>query len=276
MMKKISFYATAALASAGTLFVLSCNKTTVDSNTQTAQDYSMCQNEFLRLLPLFNSIASEKALVRGIEERVSSTPPFPKVTYDTLTWPRQVVVNYGSGGTDPLDGQFRSGIITGSYSDLWENLATTSLTLTFNGYSVNNVNYSGTATYFRNKSSNTQFTANISGICNVTGFPPILFNANGLAYTWLNGVYPPDTVAWQGSYSISGNGSGQDRNQVKYTFTTTSTLIKNNNCCNMDQGTVTITPAGLAIRTVNYLGGTNCNQQATVTIDGQNYTITSN
>jgi hypothetical protein len=278
-MKKIPFLAFFALASAGMILVFSCNKAKVDTNTTTASDYSMCQNEFIHLLPMFNSIACKKSMVRGIEYRVSSggAPHWPQVTYDTTHgWPRTITVNYGGGVTDSIDGQTRAGIVKGAFADYWDNLSTTSLTITFVGYSVNNNSYGGTVTVYRNHQSLTQFSANISGICNVTGYPPLLFNANGLSYNWVNGVYPPDTIPWQGQYAINGSGTGQDRNQVKYTFVISGTLIKNNNCANVSQGIVTITPAGLANRIVTYTGGNNCNTSATVTIDGQNYTITSN
>lgn len=276
-MKKIPFIAASILASAGIIFVLSCNKAKVDTNTTTASDYAMCQNEFLHLLPMFNSIASKKSMVRGIEARLSSAPHWPKVTYDTTNgWPRTITINYGGGVTDSIDGQLRAGIVIGEYADYWENLATTSLTIKFNGYSVNGNGYNGSVTVYRSHSSATQFSANISGICTVNGFPPLQYNTNGLSYNWTNGVYPVDTIPWQGVYEINGSGTGQDRNQVKYDFSITSPLFKYNNCANVAQGMVTITPAGLANRTVTYSGGANCNTSATVTIDGQNYTITSN
>jgi hypothetical protein len=247
---------------------VSCKKTTVDTNTQTATDNYLCEGEFMRILPAVNSIAV-KTEGDGVK-RISSAH-YPTVTVtDTVKypgWPRTMTINYGPGVADSSDGRTRSGIITVSFSNYWHRPGTTA-TVTYTGYSVNNISYVGGVTLYRN--TDTTFTVTVTGAICKTANWNITFGASRV-FTWVQGR--GDTVAAHSLFSITGTSNGMDRNQVNYTAAVSKALVRSSGCGYITSGTIEITPAGLSKRTVDF-GNGNCDNSATVTIDGNSYTLT--
>ena len=74
-------------------------------------------------------------------------------------------------------------------------------------------------------------------------------------------------------YSITGSATGTSASQNNFSATITSPLIKKMNCRHIVQGTFTFDPGnGKPVRTVDFGNGT-CDDIATVTINGNVYTI---
>lgn len=272
-MRKKSLLTVLALAAIlGIITIVSCDKATVDSNTTTATDNSLCEEEFFRVVPMVTSLCAG-SLTPGVR-RVEGGPHYPVITVtDTATnpgWPRTLTINYGPGVVDSSDGRTRSGIVTVSFPNYWHDLGTQA-TVAYSGYFVNNIAYSATINITHNSDSG--FTESIgAGKCTPSGVKnPILYNGS-VVLTWTQGESSP-TVAAANSYSISGTLSGTDRNQVNYTTSITKSLIKPSSCTYITEGTEIITPAGLTTRTVDY-GSGSCDNQANVTIDGNSFAIT--
>ena len=270
-MKKISLFASAILLAGGIFSTFSCNKAAVDSNTQTTQDNELCESEFMRILPLVNSL-TQAHLNRAVDRVTASYPTY--TPWDTVTmgngWPRTLVINYGpTGVVDPTDGKTRRGVITITFENYWHDIGTPA-TVTYNNYYVNNISYTASVN-IDHKSANSYGLAIVNGVCKSTSWT-IQFGSSRTV-TQTNGI--GDSVYAHGAYSVTGTGNGVDRNQVNFTSTIQAGLPMTLLCDCPDlitSGTVVITPAGLATRTVNYGSGI-CNTQATVTIDGQNYSI---
>ncbi|HXB14001.1 MAG TPA: hypothetical protein VNZ45_18570, partial [Bacteroidia bacterium] len=193
---------------------------------------------------------------------------------DTVTngngWPRTLTINYGAAGVaDPNDGKIRKGTIIVSFTNYWHDIGTTA-TISYSNFFVNSVSYNGTLEVTRK--STTQFGLDVvNGVCKSTNW--VIQYGSSRILTWTNGI--SDSVFSHSAYIITGNGYGVDRNTVNFksTISSAAPMILFCNCPSyITSGTVTITPAGLATRTVNYGTGA-CNSTATVTIDGQNYNI---
>ncbi len=271
-MKKITLFVSSALIAGGIFFTTSCNKATVDSNTTTTSDNQLCESEFMRVVPQVNSLTFSK-LNKSVERVGGVTYPIITAT-DTVTngngWPRTLTINYGSAGVvDPIDGKTRKGVITVSFTNYWHDIGTTA-TITYSNYFVNSISYS--ATLEATRKSPTQFGLDVvNGVCKSTNW--VIQYGSSRILTWTNGI--SDSVFSHSAYMITGSGYGVDRNTVNFksAISSAAPMTLFCNCASLiTSGTVTINPAGLATRTVNYGSGA-CSSTATVTIDGQNYTI---
>ena len=73
-------------------------------------------------------------------------------------------------------------------------------------------------------------------------------------------------------YSITGTAEGTSRAGVHFTADITNPLIISVGCSNIKQGTIDVTPDGLAVRTIDF-GTGDCDKDATVEINGVVYNI---
>jgi hypothetical protein len=281
MRKKSLLGLVSLMAGACAMVIISCNKSTVDSNTTTATDNATAELEFMRLLPMVNSLCQtypgyESRKGKGVE-RVTSSPHYPVVSCDTVnSFPlvRTMTINYGSNTVDSSDGRTRSGIITVSFNAPWRVYGFGyKASLTFSNYSVTTggttTGYTGTVYLERIKDST--FTETIGGAIMTQGKNTMSYTCSRTFY-WTQGHN--DSVASHSMYNITGNGSGMDHNKVNYTDNITSTLIYAGNCHYLEKGVLQIVPAGNSNRTVAF--GNTCSNSASVTIDGNSYNITLN
>ena len=74
-------------------------------------------------------------------------------------------------------------------------------------------------------------------------------------------------------YRITGTANGVNINGVSYTANIVQPLRRAISCQWVESGTVEITPANLATRTLDF-GSTGCDNQATVTVNNNSYSIT--
>lgn len=253
-------------------FVFSCKKAAENTNTQTAADNAICEGEFMRVLPTANSIAVKSA-GNGVG-RVTGGG-YPTVSVDTTHgWPHILTINYGPspGVTDSSDGKTRSGLMVMQFSNYWHipgSIITINLDAASN-YMVNGVQYQGVITLTRN--SATSFSVNISNAKCTKANPAwtILYSATR-TYTWTSGYN--DSIPSNDVFSITGSASGTDRNGVNYDMKINSPIIKTGDCPYITQGNVTISTSNNNTYTVDF-GNGNCDNQATVTINGNSFPIT--
>jgi hypothetical protein len=247
----------------------SCNKTEVDSNTTTCTDNALAEIEFLRPVLMINTIMLKASEAKGVARVLSGGYPNITVGDTTQGWPRTLTIDYGPGVVDSSDGRTRSGIITIVLSNYWHDNNSTA-TITYTNYCVNSINYKGTVVLTRNSDSIVSEEVQ-NGICAPSGVASPILYACSTVFTWMQGA--GDSTLSHSVYSIGGSVAGTDRNKVNYTVTISKSLIRSGSCGYITQGTEVITPAGLAIRTVDY-GSGNCDNLASVTINGNSFPIT--
>ena len=271
--------ALAAIVSAG--IFSSCKKKEKeekDSDTAGAADQSFASSTVNDM----TSISDEAAKTYSVSSfRTSDASGLlaascASITVDTLAAAKTITVNFGATNCVCNDGRARRGSLiisfTGRYRD-----SLTVITVTPQNYYVNDNQVTGTKT-ITNKGHNAahhlvyDINANIQ-IIKANSGGTISWQSNRQR-EWLTGE---NTLQWNDdTYSITGTASGSTSNGNSFTSTITSPLIRNMSFgCrrHFTQGTLEHTPGGKATRYIDFGNGT-CDDQATVTINGNTYTIT--
>jgi hypothetical protein len=270
-MKKIFF--SLLLVSAVSFMFSSCKKEETDTETQSAVDNSICEGEFMRVMPTVNSIAiSETGVHRlGWQGAASPQSSCPVVT---VTNPNQfpgctLTIDYGTGCVDSTDGKTRKGQVVATFSKSWDSVGCV-ITINLNNFYVNNMHYEGTVNITRNTLYS--FTTDVmNGKCTAPSWIATWACSRTITQTGGTGT----AAASDDVFEISGNSNGVNRNGLAYTVNVTSNLQKKQSCAWIDKGIVELTPQGMATRTVNFGDGT-CDNQATLTINGNTFTFTMN
>ncbi|MDF2451118.1 MAG: hypothetical protein K0S26_622 [Bacteroidota bacterium] len=249
-----------------------------DSDTAGAADQSLASSTVNDM----TSISDEAAKTYSVSSfRTSDASGLlaascASITIDTLAAAKTITVNFGATNCVCNDGRARRGSLiisfTGRYRD-----SLTVITVTPQNYYVNDNQVTGSKT-ITNKGHNAahhlvyEINANIQ-ITKANSGGTISLQTNRQR-EWLTGE---NTLQWNDDiYSITGTASGSTSNGNSFTSNITSPLIRNMSFgCrrHFTQGTLEHTPGGKATRYIDFGNGT-CDDQATVTINGNTYTIT--
>lgn len=271
--------ALAAIVSAG--IFSSCKKKEKeekDSDTAGAADQSFASSTVNDM----TSISDEAAKTYSVSSfRTSDASGIlaascASITVDTLAAAKTITVNFGATNCVCNDGRARRGVLiisfTGRYRD-----SLNVITVTPQNYYVNDNQVTGSKT-ITNKGHNAahhlvyEINANIQ-IIKANSGGTISWQTNRQR-EWLTGE---NTLQWNDDiYSITGTASGSTSNGNSFSSNITSPLIRNMSFgCrrHFTQGTLEHTPGGKATRYIDF-GNGSCDDQATVTINGNAYTIT--
>ncbi len=211
-------------------------------------------------------------ILTGAENRQFPPAPCLTVTHDTTVTPRLITLDYGSVNCRCRDGRFRRGIIQISYTGR-PNQAGSVITVTHNNYFVNDHQIAGTrtltnGTYPASSNPARMRTANIT----------ISFPRGGSmqrnetdTIEFFAGYTTPNTRL-DDVFLIRGTASGS---QGSFTFNQVinTPLRREVSCQWLTSGNVTISRSSRPSRTIDYGNGT-CDNQATITVNGNTRTIT--
>jgi hypothetical protein len=270
----------AIIAIAFTSMLSSCkkkDKEEKDSDTSSATDQSLASTSVNDLTSISDEAGRSGSLSSfKTSESSAILSTCATITFDTLAAAKTITVNFGATNCLCNDGRYRRGSIkmnfTGKYRD-----SLTVITITPQSYFVNDNQVTGSKT-ITNKGHNAanhlvyEINANIS-VVKAGGAGTVLWNSTRQR-EWLTGE---NTLSWlDDTYAITGNASGTSASGSSFTSVITSPLIRNMAyACrrHFTAGTLEHTPSGKATRYINYGSGA-CDDQATVTINGNVYTIT--
>jgi hypothetical protein len=270
----------AIIAIAFTSMLSSCkkkDKEEKDSDTSSATDQSLASTSVNDLTSISDEAGRSGSLSSfKTSESSAILSTCATITFDTLAAAKTITVNFGATNCLCNDGRYRRGSIkmnfTGKYRD-----SLTVITITPQSYFVNDNQVTGSKT-ITNKGHNAanhlvyEINANIS-VVKAGGAGTVLWNSTRQR-EWLSGE---NTLSWlDDTYAITGNASGTSASGSSFTSVITSPLIRNMAyACrrHFTAGTLEHTPSGKATRYINYGSGA-CDDQATVTINGNVYTIT--
>ena len=254
----------------------SCKKAEVDNDTQSAVDNGICEAEFVKVAPNANGRAVNE---KGVQKMFSSMCPesyvdsadsangFPVTMwlyYDTMP---------GGSGCQGDDLKYRKGklevIVNQQWSDSVE--GNDIMEIRFHDYYVDDVKYEGKV--FISKPSRFAYrTQVVEGKCSKDGGWNLEWNCDRII-TKLEGEDTPEDDS-DDKYQITGTANGKNRNGKLYTANITTPLIKYTNCAWIESGVLDITPEGRPTRSLDYSPGGGCDDQAKVTINGNEYTLT--
>lgn len=196
------------------------------------------------------------------------------ITKDTVANPKTITIDFGPSNCLCNDGRMRRGKIIIDYTGHYKDSGSVH-TFHFDNYYVNDNHILGSKTITnmgKNASNQTYFQVVVNGIVvkpNLTD--SIVWNVNKTK-TWIQGEGTPTRM--DDVFQVEGSGNGHNATR-SYTFITLQPLIREYACKWFTAGVLEIHPTGKATRTVDF-GNGNCDNLATVTINGVSHTITLN
>ncbi len=262
-----------------TILTVSCGKRRVNRSTVTSQDNAIAEMAFNDVFKVTEDALKEENLEKGLSDMFSGCATItvnPPVT--DPTFPKTVTVDFGATNCTDAYGVERRGVveavITGLYRD-----AGTVITVTPQNYYVNDYKIEGTKTVTnngQNASGNTYFTIAIDN-AKIT-YP----NGDEITYEsdrvreWVVGENTQGLLGiYDDEYDITGTASGVNREGRAFDLTITSPLRVAVICHWIKSGTIEIQPQDLHLRTVDF-GNGDCDDDATVTINGNVYNVNMN
>jgi hypothetical protein len=261
-----------------------CKKDKTDKDQQAALDNSTAENAFN---DVFNQIdKAAKQTTQSGAQKVMQLDSVGCATltitpFDTFTFPKTLIIDFGTSNCLCIDGRFRRGkiisILSGKYRD-----SSTVISTTLNQYYVNDYHVEGNKTITNLGRSGTYGgTHNLMYSIVVTNGK--VTSPTNQVITW-NSTRTREWIEGENThwpnwmddvYLIGGSANGVDVHGNNFTVNISSSnrLRVALNCRWIESGSVDITPQGLATRTVDF-GNGNCDNQATVTINGVSYPFT--
>jgi hypothetical protein len=265
----------------GASFFASCkkkDKEEKDTDTAAAYDQSLAsttENDMTNISDEAGKTYSVSSFKTSESSSILSAS-CATLTIDTVSSPRIITVNFGTTNCTCIDGRNRRGIIqisfTGKYRD-----SLTVITVTPQNYFVNDNQVTGNKT-ITNKGHNAAHHL----VYDINANIQIIKVNNGGTITWHSvrqreWVTGESTMNWSDDiYSITGNASGSSATGNTFNSVITTALVRNMafGCRrHFVSGVLEHTPSGKATRYIDYGNGA-CDDQATVTINGNVYTIT--
>jgi hypothetical protein len=252
----------------------SCKKEKPDTDTQSAVDNTICEDEFGKSMGTVNSYAVMENGVRGSEDFLAGGPTVTIDPADTLDgFPVTMILDYGTGIVDPVDGKTRSGKIICVFSDHWLTVGS-AIKVSLVDFVSNGTSFSCDSIKITHSTANSFTQQVFKGVAVNAGWEGSLQWEGTRTITQTAGILTPlnhlDDV-----YSVTGSAAGVNRKGKAYTMNISTPLVKRASCSWVESGKVDITPEGLAVRTIDYGNGT-CDSQATITINGNTFTFTMN
>lgn len=281
MKTKNAVLAIAIVAFAGSSLFTSCKKKTKeekDSDTSDAYDNSLASSTVNDMTNISDE-AGRTYNVSSFKTEESAgllSSSCATLTFDTLASAKTITVNFGATNCLGNDGRNRRGSLVINFTGKYRDSATV-ITITPQNYFVNDNQVTGTKTITNNGHNAAhhlvyKVNANIT-ITKASNAGTITWNSIRQR-EWMQGE---STATWSDDiYSITGNASGSRSNGTTFTSTITTPLIRNMSFgCrrHFTSGVLEHSPSGKATRIIDFGNGT-CDDQATVTINGNTYNIT--
>lgn len=259
-----------ALLAATILVYSACRKSDRDSDrdtTATAEN-AIAENAFAGILKAISEYSDSSSYLRV------GCASFTVDSVGTSSWPKTLTIDYGTSNCACADGNMRRGKIIASFTGRYRDSLTVITVSTVGYYHNDHLIQAGTHTITNNghnASGNLTYTINVQN-ASVT-------NTNGTIYwdsyrtrEWISGE-STNTNALDDVYSITGSANGTSINGNTFTVTIDQPLIVAVNCAYITQGKLTLTPANLSPRVLDF-GAGSCDPAATVSINGVVYDIT--
>jgi hypothetical protein len=195
------------------------------------------------------------------------------ITIDSMSATRSIQINFGSTNCLCLDGKYRRGSITATWTGTFLAAGST-VGLNFTNYAVNDNQVNGTnSVTYNGVDGNGNWSATVVTAGNIVlaaGAGTVSWNAN-LTRAQVSGA--STTGLSDDQFAITGNASGTSSTGKTYTVTITSPLIRDYSCIeHFTSGTMVVDTGIGPDKTIDFGNGT-CDNAVTVTVSGIDYII---
>lgn len=242
-----------------------------DNDTTSAQDNSLAESSYDEANDLADQVAKTGTVDLKLEEESSILSACATVTRDTTTDPKTMTIDFGSSNCMCSDGKTRRGKILVSYTGKYREPGS-HIEIGFEGYYVNDNHIEGSRVIDNqgfNADSNLVFQVVVDGTVTKADGSIITWTCDKTR-EWIAG-YDTNTRT-DDVYEVSGTASGVRANGTAFTATTVSPLTRKVSCQEFVSGELSLVPSGKPERLINF-GSGDCDGEATVTINGNDYTI---
>ncbi len=270
---KIFYKAASAIALIAATSLSSCKKDDMDSNYYSAYGQATADETYNDAQNIADE-AAQSGSVSYKDEDANALTGCAVVTRDTVSVPHVTTIDFGSGCTG-ADGRTRSGQIIVTYDGPYRNPGTT-INISFNNCFVDGNQVLGTKTIVNggiNSSGHLFFNVSVNGsIVLANGSGTITWTSERVR-EWIAGENTPNRDDDQ--YSITGSANGVAANGDEFSASIISPLIRNlaPGCRrHFVSGKVLLERTNRPDRELNF-GNGNCDNEATVTVNGHSHTI---
>ena len=215
---------------------------------------------------------ADQASTGSLTHYRTSSSACATITHDTMATPHVLTIDFGDTNCTCVDGKTRRGKIIITYTGAYRDPGHTHTT-SFDNYFVNDNQVTGSRNV-TNNGLNTDGNLTYTVESNIT-----ILLADGGSFTrnanrtreWIEGV---TTGTWSDDvYLITGSATGSDSDGRSYTATIITALRREIGCRWFVSGSIEIVPHTLNTRLLDFGDGV-CDNQATVTINGNTHSIT--
>ena len=258
-------------------------KVVLEFDTQTTEDNALAEGTFADV----SNIVSQ-AMVNGsgglityrtIEANNSPLSGCATVTVTPNGAGGSVVVDFGTSNCMCRDSKYRRGIIQFTYTGAYMDSGTV-INTTFNNYYVGKdttlmfkIAGTKTVTCHGLTPSGYVYQVEVNGTLTDATNRTMSWTSSRIR-TWVSGYTTLGMGGWNDDqYTITGTASGTNFEGNSFTVNITSPIHIDYSCRWIAQGIMQLTPTGKATRTLDFGNGT-CDNLATVTVNGQTFTIT--
>lgn len=255
------------LLACSALAITACRKdkdNDLDLDYTSASDNARAEDVFADMLTQVDKAMDDNGLRDACD---------PVVTFDTTANPHTMTVDFGTVDCTAQNGRERRGRILVSWTGRYRDVGTV-ITITPDDYYVNGNHVQGTKTVTNlgpNSDGNLQFSVVVNGTLTAADGSWTATHHAQRTRTWIQGEDTPGLL--DDVYLITGGGNGVNRNGTAYAVSITSALRVAIGCPFITQGTVSITPEGRPVRTIDY-GNGSCDGTFTVSVNGHTFTVT--
>jgi hypothetical protein len=195
------------------------------------------------------------------------------VTLDTTSFPRVMTIDFGDSNCLCNDGRYRRGKIIISFTGRYRNPGTVRTT-TFDNYYVNDNQVEGTKVVTNNGFNDQHhmtWTITVNAVITLANGEGTITWKSQRTREWAEGMDTPHD-RWDNVFMITGKSAGQNAKGVSWTRKITKPLEVKLACRFIVSGTMEIHRDGKPTRILDF-GDGECDNLATVTIDGKTRTI---
>ena len=255
-------------------FFGSCTKDNpADTSFTAVQDDAYAESIFDNVTSITDEAYSlSSTSFKSTEERIFLSN-CATVTLDTTVFPRVLTIDFGDTNCLCNDGRYRRGRILVSFTGRYYQPGTI-ITTTFDNYYVNDNQVEGTKVVTNNgfnDQGHLSWTISVNSIITLANGDGTISWESQRTREWVEGFTTPYD-RWDDVFLITGQASGERASGLKWTREITNPLKVKLACRFIVSGTVQINPEGMPMRTLDY-GDGECDNIATVTVDGNTYTI---
>jgi hypothetical protein len=193
------------------------------------------------------------------------------VTLDTTGIPYVLTIDFGDSNCLCIDEKYRRGKIIITFNGRYRDPGTV-ITHTFEDYFVNDKSVEGTRVVTNmgeNEDGNIYFTIEVTGVIQREDGSTFSWNSSRVR-EWAEGYETP--TRWDDVYLITGTANGIRPNSLTWETEIITPLRAELVCRFIVSGSIEIRPQDRPIRLLDY-GTGDCDNEATVTINGETYTI---